>query len=210
MSISIQFYTMLAMIGMGGWIGMAFDTYSRLFKRHERAHWLVFVNDVLFWVVQALFVFYVLLLVNEGELRFYLFLALLCGYAAYQSLLRSSYVRLLERLIWLAARVGQALAELFRAVVVRPLVFVGQIGLALLLFVFRLLVWATRFGLLAVWRTIRLLLAPFVWVAMSIWRRMPPPGRTMVAKILRPFKGFTGQIENTKEKIGMWLAKWRK
>ncbi|MEB3750596.1 spore cortex biosynthesis protein YabQ [Geobacillus sp. FSL W8-0032] len=210
MSISIQFYTMLAMIGMGGWIGMAFDTYSRLFKRHERAHWLVFVNDVLFWVVQALFVFYVLLLVNEGELRFYLFLALLCGYAAYQSLLRSSYVRLLERLIWLAARIGQALAELFRAVVVRPLVFVGQIGLALLLFVFRLLVWATRFGLLAVWRTIRLLLAPFVWAAMSIWRRMPPPGRAMVAKILRPFKGFAGQIENTKEKIGMWLAKWRK
>ncbi|MFC0296591.1 spore cortex biosynthesis protein YabQ [Geobacillus jurassicus] len=209
MNVSLQLYTMLAMIGMGGWLGMAWDAYSRLFKRHERAHWLVFVNDVLFWTVQAFIVFYVLLLVNEGELRFYLFLALLCGYAAYQSLLRSWYVRVLEWLIGLAVRFGQALAQLFRVMIIRPLVLLGQMALALLLFAWRLLLWIARFLLLAAWKTICLLFAPLRWTGIIIWRRVPPPRRDGVGKFFRRLKGFAGQIKNTKEKISMWLAKWR-
>lgn len=35
-----------------------------------------------------------------------------------------------------------------------------------------------------------------------------PPG--LGGKIFRRLKGFAGQIKNTQEKIGMWLAKWRK
>ncbi|OPX04348.1 spore cortex biosynthesis protein YabQ [Geobacillus proteiniphilus] len=209
MNVSIQLYTMLAMIGMGGWLGLAWDTYSRMLKRHERAHWLVFVNDVLFWAVQALIVFYVLLLVNEGELRFYLFLALLCGYAAYQSLLRSWYVRVLEWLIGLAVRLGQTLAQLFRLMVMRPLILLGQMALALLLFAWRLLLWIARFWLLAVWKMIRLLLAPLRWTGIIIWRRMPPQRQAGVEKFFHRLKGFAGQIKNTKEKIRMWFAKWR-
>ncbi|WPZ18478.1 spore cortex biosynthesis protein YabQ [Geobacillus subterraneus] len=210
MSITTQLLTMLTMIGMGGWLGMALDTYNRFLKREERAHWLVFVNDVLFWAVQALLVFYVLLLVNDGELRFYLFLALLCGYAAYQSLLRSLYVRVLEWLIWLAVRLGQALAQLFRYTVIRPLVLLGQMALALLLFAWRLVVWAARFLLLVVWKTVLLLFAPLRWIGIAVWRRVPPHRRVRVEKFFHRLKGFAGQIKNTKEKIGMWLAKWRK
>ncbi|ADI25127.1 spore cortex biosynthesis protein YabQ [Geobacillus sp. G4] len=209
MNVSIQLYTMLAMIGMGGWLGLAWDTYSRMLKRHERAHWLVFVNDVLFWAVQALIVFYVLLFVNEGELRFYLFLALLCGYAAYQSLLRSFYVRVLEWFIGLAVRLGQTLVQLFRLMVMRPLILLGQMALALLLFAWRLLLWIVRFVLLAVWKMIRLLLAPLRWTGIMIWRRVPPQRRAGVEKFFRRLKGFAGQIKNTKEKISMWFAKWR-
>jgi len=189
---------------------MALDTYNRFLKREERAHWIVFVNDVLFWAVQALFVFYVLLLVNDGELRFYLFLALLCGYAAYQSLLRSLYVRVLEGLIWLAVRFGQALARLFRYMVIRPLVLLGQMALALLLFVWRIIVWTVRFLLLVVWKITLLLFAPLRWAGMVAWRRMPPHRRVWLGKFFRRLKGFAGQIKNTKEKIGMWLAKWWK
>ncbi len=45
--------------------------------------------------------FYVLLLVNEAELRIYVFLALLCGFAAYQSMLKAIYMRLLNFLIYI-------------------------------------------------------------------------------------------------------------
>lgn len=101
MSLTIQLYTMLSMIGMGAWIGASLDTYQRFLKRQERKRWLVFIHDILFWIVQALFVFYVLLLVNEAELRIYVFLALLCGFAAYQSLLKAIYMRLLNFLIYI-------------------------------------------------------------------------------------------------------------
>ena len=210
MTITTQFLTMLAMIGMGGWLGMALDTYNRFLNRRERAHWLVFVNDVLFWAVQALLVFYVLLLVSNGELRFYLFLALLCGYAAYQSLLRSLYVRVLEWLIQLAVRTGNIIAQLFRYIVIRPLVLLGQMALALLLFAWRLVIWMGRFLLLAVWKAVVLLFAPFRWTGIAVWRRIPPSRRAWVEKFFRRLKGFAGQIKNTQEKIGMWLAKWRK
>ncbi len=101
MSLTIQLYTMLSMIGMGAWIGASLDTYQRFLKRQERKRWIVFIHDILFWIVQALFVFYVLLLVNEAELRIYVFLALLCGFAAYQSMLKAIYMRLLNFLIYI-------------------------------------------------------------------------------------------------------------
>ena len=76
MTLTTQFYTLLAMIGMGSFYGAALDTYNRFLKRSERKRWIVFIHDVLFWVIQGLLIFYVLFLVNEGEFRFYLFLAL--------------------------------------------------------------------------------------------------------------------------------------
>ena len=38
-------------------IGASLDTYQRFLKRQERKRWIVFIHDILFWIVQALFVF---------------------------------------------------------------------------------------------------------------------------------------------------------
>ncbi|TXK91444.1 spore cortex biosynthesis protein YabQ, partial [Parageobacillus sp. SY1] len=43
MSLTTQLATMLAMIGMGSWLGAALDTYNRFLKRQDRAHWIVFI-----------------------------------------------------------------------------------------------------------------------------------------------------------------------
>ncbi len=93
MTLSTQFLTMLSMIGMGSFFGVMFDTYQRFLDRPNRKSWIVFFNDLLFWVIQALIIFYILFLVNNGELRFYIFIALLCGFAAYQSLLKGIYLK---------------------------------------------------------------------------------------------------------------------
>ncbi|PAC34593.1 spore cortex biosynthesis protein YabQ [Caldifermentibacillus hisashii] len=73
MSLTVQFYTMLAMVGMGSYFGVALDTYSRLFNRSKRNVIVRGINDILFWIVQALITFYILYLVNNGEIRFYIF-----------------------------------------------------------------------------------------------------------------------------------------
>jgi len=96
MSLSVQFYTMLAMIAMGSFFGGTLDTYNRFLQRRKRKRWVVFVHDVLFWLCQSLLLFYVLFLVNAGEVRFYIFIALLCGFAAYQALFKNGYLKLLE------------------------------------------------------------------------------------------------------------------
>ncbi|WP_371931952.1 spore cortex biosynthesis protein YabQ [Mesobacillus subterraneus] len=97
MTLSTQFLTMLAMIWMGTLFGASLDTHNRFLKRSKRKSWIVFINDILFWVFQGLSIFYVLFSVNMGELRFYIFLALLCGFAAYQSLFKNMYLKVLER-----------------------------------------------------------------------------------------------------------------
>ena len=81
------------------------DTYNRFLKRSERKRWIVFIHDFLFWVIQGLLIFYVLFLVNEGEFRFYLFLALLCGFSAYQALLKSLYRSSLELFIKIVIKI---------------------------------------------------------------------------------------------------------
>src|SRR3954465_1158702 len=99
MTLSTQFVTLLSMIGMGSLFGAMFDTYQRFLKRPKRKQWIVFFNDLLFWMIQAVIIFYTLFQVNNGELRFYIFLALLCGFAAYQSLFKGMYLSLLEMMI---------------------------------------------------------------------------------------------------------------
>ena len=77
----------------GSLFGATLDTYNRFLNRNARKRWLVFLNDVLFWILQALFIFYILFSVNFGEVRFYIFIALLCGFAGYQALLKASVLR---------------------------------------------------------------------------------------------------------------------
>lgn len=122
MSLTVQFYTMLAMVGMGSYFGAALDTYSRLFNRSKRNVIVRGINDILFWIVQALITFYILYLVNNGEIRFYIFLALLCGFAFYQSLLKNLYNRLLEWLIQLLVRIYRLGVKLFSNVIIKPVV----------------------------------------------------------------------------------------
>lgn len=124
MSLSVQLYTMLSMMAMGSYIGAAIDTYHRFSKRRNSFHWFVACNDVLFWLTQALVVFYVLLQTNHGEIRFYVFLALICGYAAYQAILRSFYRGLLERCILLTVSIYKGIVSLFQYLVIKPVTFI--------------------------------------------------------------------------------------
>lgn len=120
MTLTVQFYTMLAMVGMGLWLGAAVDTYRRFMHSHVSSI-ILFICDVLFWIVQGLFVFYVLLLVNDGTIRFYVFVALLCGYAMYRALFQTLYLQLLNVCIRLSIRIFHISVNLFQKFIVHPI-----------------------------------------------------------------------------------------
>lgn len=170
MSLTVQFYTMLAMVAMGSYFGAALDTYSRLFNRSKRNVIVRGINDILFWIVQALITFYILYLVNNGEIRFYIFLALLCGFAFYQSLLKNLYNRLLEWLIQLLVRTYRLGVKLFSNVIIKPVVMfftfiftiivvLGKFTLQMFLFLVKIL------GVL-----LKIVLKPFTYLGKYIWK----------------------------------------
>lgn len=149
MSLTVQLYTMLSMAAMGIYIGAAIDTYGRFSKKRRSFHWLVACNDLLFWLIQALVVFYVLLQSNNGEIRFYIFLALVCGYAAYQALFRQFYRTLLERFIQMVIQLYRLVVRLICLIFIKPVKYLLKLlyslcmmivtgCLAILLFILRL------------------------------------------------------------------------
>ena len=206
MNLTIQFYTLLAMIGMGSGFGAALDTYSRFLNRSERKRWIVFIHDFLFWIIQGLLIFYVLFLVNEGEFRLYLFLALLCGFSAYQALFKGFYQRFLEFLIILVIKLARFIANSVHMLIFLPIKWVIVSILAIIIgigkFVLTLLKWAGKillFILNIFWR-------PLKWILTYIWNLLPVFVTKNVGKFYNKGKGILLKIKNS---IFRTLNGWR-
>lgn len=207
MTLTTQFYTLVAMIGMGSFYGAALDTYNRFLKRSERKRWIVFIHDILFWVIEGLLIFYVLFLVNEGEFRFYLFLALLCGFAAYQALFKKIYQSSLELVIYIVVRFVELCVKMFRICILYPIkwliltIFTVLLGIVKGLYF--LLKWIGRLFFMM----IRVVLKPFHWMFMKLWRIMPKIVTKTVDKFYSKSIGILAKCENN---IKTLLTKWKK
>ncbi|KAA9011997.1 spore cortex biosynthesis protein YabQ [Niallia endozanthoxylica] len=207
MTLTTQFMTMLAMIGMGTYFGAALDTYNRFLQRSKRKSWLIFINDILFWTFQGLFIFYVLFHVNQGELRFYIFLALLCGFAAYQSLCKQIYLRCLEWLISFVISVSRFIVKLFRILIYKPiLALISTIITTVIMIGKGLFVLLKTLWKCAVF-TIIILLKPIKWIFLLFWKLFPKPLKKYVEKL---YNGLAGKWRPVKNTIKNVIAKWKK
>lgn len=197
MTLTTQFYTLIAMIGMGSYFGATLDTYQLFLKRSQRKRWIVFIHDILFWIVQALQVFYVLLLVNQGELRFYSFLALICGFAAYQALLKNGYLIILKAVITICKKIAAFIKNVVLIFVYKPIVFVVKMlvmicrtllnGLFLLAyFIFRVIMTITK-----------VICSPFVWCFRQIYKLFPISVTNKVEKLYNYIEGFIKKAWNS-------------
>ncbi|WP_078543195.1 spore cortex biosynthesis protein YabQ [Litchfieldia alkalitelluris] len=210
MSLTTQFYTMMAMVGMGSWLGAALDTYGRFLKRPKRAHWVVFLNDVFFWVVQGLIIFYTLLLVNEGELRFYVFIAILCGYAAYQSMLKNWYLRVLEKLIDFAVSTFKFLAKTIRLLIIRPIQTLFQTIIVLILGLLNFLWTLTKFLFKMIMWVLKIIFLPIKWTGLLLWKLIPKPIKQVIEKYSFSFAGLFKKMENMKHSLNKFWKKIKK
>ncbi|WP_409296421.1 spore cortex biosynthesis protein YabQ [Peribacillus sp. SCS-26] len=185
MTLTTQFYTLLSIIGMGCYFGAALDTYNLFLKRSKRKSWVVFINDFLFWVAQGLIIFYVLFLVNEGDLRFYLFLALLCGFAAYQALFKKSYLRVLRAVVSIVRKLFQFLVNLVLLIVFKPISWILLTAAAILLTLAKGLFSLAKFLLKPLLSIIKGLLIPFFWIARKLGGFMPKAVKSRILEFLR-------------------------
>jgi len=173
MSLTTQFYAMIAMIAVGSYLGASLDIYSRLFNRLRSKFWVVFINDILFWNVQGLLIFYCLYTVNFGEIRFYIFVALLCGFAFYQSLLKTLYNRLLELIIRFIIRTYNIGAMFTSIFIIRPVIvlftFIVTVAIGIGKFLLNVL---TFFGRVLL-STLKILIRPIIYFAKLGWKLVP-------------------------------------
>lgn len=198
MSLTTQFYTMLAMIAMGSIFGASLDTYNRFLQRGKRKKWIVFINDVMFWLIQGLAIFYILFLVNYGEIRFYIFIALVCGFAAYQALMKNIYVKLLEAIINAIIAIYQFIQRLFMSLIFHPIKWIvlaiitlsitlGKVLLSLVKMIIKMLLWV-----------LKVIFYPIKWILSLLWKLVPGFIKKSVEKF---YSGFAGILEKTKNKV---------
>jgi spore cortex biosynthesis protein YabQ len=202
MTLTTQFYTMLSMIGMGALFGATLDTYNRFLNRSQRRRWLVFLNDLLFWVLQALAIFYILFSVNFGELRFYIFIALLCGFAGYQALLKQGFLHLLEKLILFFISLYNLLVSMVKKLVYSPIKWLVVLLITLVLSLAKGLLKTVIFLLKMVYSIVRwaimLVLRPVWWIVKGIWNLLP---NHLTKRVEKLYNKMAGIIEVNIKKI---------
>ncbi|WP_141434189.1 spore cortex biosynthesis protein YabQ [Bacillus sp. 03113] len=208
MTLSTQFMTMLAMVGMGTFYGASLDTYQRFLKRAKRKSWLVFINDLLFWALHGLLVFYVLFIVNRGELRFYLFLAILCGFAAYQGLFKRAYLWLLECFISICISIYLFIKKVIILLIYRPIFWIistiifiiYKVSIGILKLIFLVLK-----AVYVLFRTI--LLLPLKWILSFFYNALPKSIKKIVEKF---YNKIAGHLRSIKKFALRWILKRKK
>ena len=206
MTLSTQFITLLSMIGMGSLFGAMFDTYQRFLKRPKRKQWIVFLNDSLFWIIQAVIIFYTLFLVNNGELRFYIFLALICGFAAYQSLFKGIYLRLLEITIKTIIAITRFIKKTFQLLIYKPIVGLIQLIIVIIIAIGRGLLTLVKFISKVLLLIVKIILFPLQKIVLVFWKLLPKSLKKFVEKLYNKTAGNFQRIRNYITKL---INRWK-
>jgi spore cortex biosynthesis protein YabQ len=207
MTLSTQFFTLLSMIGMGSLFGAMFDTYQRFLNRPKRKQWIVFFNDLLFWIIQAVIIFYTLFLVNNGELRFYIFLALICGFAAYQSLFKGSYLRLLEFTIKTVIAISRLIRKTFQLLIFKPILGLIQLVIIIIIAIGRGLLTLVKFISKVLLLIVKIILFPIQKILLVFWKLLPKSIKKSVEKLYNKTAGIFQRIRNYITKL---INRWKK
>lgn len=140
-SLSSQFFAFGVTVLMGITVGTLFDFYRVTKGVVCQRKVFAYLGDLLFWVISTLVVFFLLLIGNWGEVRFYVVIGVLAGALAYIKLFSRLVVTILLRLIALIKKGAALVVKLSKfiwLVVTYPLILakntiiipIGYLGMA--------------------------------------------------------------------------------
>ncbi|SES22752.1 spore cortex biosynthesis protein YabQ [Gracilibacillus ureilyticus] len=180
MTLETQFLTMFTMIAFGVYIGVAYITFKRIALWWADHIIFRYLFELFFWIVQAVLLFFVLYVINEGIVRFYVFIALLCGYAMFKALFEQLYRRLLERILFYLAAIFRFLFRCIRLLLINPLKWIITAVLFTLYRIVMMLLKLLNFLLL-------IILYPFRHLFLLIFRLVPEKRKKYFYPILNFF-----------------------
>ncbi|EKF35951.1 spore cortex biosynthesis protein YabQ [Bacillus xiamenensis] len=207
MTLTVQFYTMLSMAAMGIWLGASLDTYKLFVNRKKTAKWLLVIHDLIFWMVQGLLFFYVLLLTNEGEFRFYIFLAVALGFSMYQALMKQLYINILKFMMMCINQTVLVLKRLIMLIVFQPIRWIVTLVISAILFLFHSLLRLVHFTFRLVWKVLSIVCYPLIWLLnVTIIHRIPEKWRTSIRLF---FSKGAGILQGIKKLSRIIKTKWK-
>jgi len=192
---ALQWTALGAVTACGAGAGLMFDLYRTATSRYAALRRFIPALDVLFGILSAVLVFRVLLAVNHGQLRMYVFFGLAAGLVTYFALLSPAFVRTASRFFALVEGTLRVLGRLVRLGVLRPLGWLVR-SLARLADLMFLLAAALVVGLA---RLVLVLLKP---IAARLTRRMGPA----IARMFPP----TGRIRRMLRAAGRAVSGLRR
>lgn len=143
----MQFVTLLTMYASGIVLGIIFDTYRVVSRPFKLSRLTFSLFDLLYWIIATVVVFIVLLVSNDGELRFFIFIGLLLGTWFYFSLISSYMVVFIKHCMRWIKKIIDFLLRCFNIFVIKPikliyrlLAFLFGICAAVAIFVYKLVI----------------------------------------------------------------------
>lgn len=186
MTLNEQFGSLGLMVLMGVWIGASFSIYQRFVHPRGKKRWILLATDPLFWIIQALLLFALLLPANEGVLRFYLFLGVALGFSFYKWILERPFLYFFDSILAVVVRLGRFIIKSVYILLLYPLYF-------LLKLVYRL----CRMTVNAILKILLfLLLLPFKVLRGIV--RLLLPGKWLV--------GMEKKMIGIRRKVMKWMA----
>ena len=92
--ITNQGYIFLIFILNGILIGLLFDVFRILRKTFPTKDFITYIEDILFWIITGILVLYSVFRFNNGEIRLYMFVAILISVISYMLLLSSHIIKI--------------------------------------------------------------------------------------------------------------------
>jgi len=129
-------------------MGMGFDTYQVFRGKARFPAWLVFFTDLAFWLASVVGIFWVLVRVNDGVVRFPIFIGMLAGAWLYFWAGSKHYIRFLLAVIRFCKWLYRTILLMIDTCIVRPILFLYRMILTLVGFLLSLIFMVLQF----VWR----------------------------------------------------------
>ena len=122
-SLSHQSMVFLLFIALGMVFSAVYDVLRALRRVFKYKSWLVQAQDLVFWIIATLLVFYAILIINYGEVRAYIILGIILGTIIYFSAFSPFVLRVFVRLIkWIKKAV-----ELLIKIILAPFIFIYKL-----------------------------------------------------------------------------------
>lgn len=115
-----QAYLFSIFIANGIIIGILFDFFRILRKVFKTSDFVTYVEDLLFWILTGSIILYSIFVFNNGEIRLFMFLAVIIGVVSYMILLSSHVIKVNVKIINILKKI---LLKIF-AILVLPLRFI--------------------------------------------------------------------------------------
>ena len=108
-----QGYIFVIFILNGFLIGILFDIFRILRKSFKTKDIVTYIEDILFWIITGIFLLYSVFKFNNGEIRLYMFIAILIGVLLYMLILSSYIIKINVKIITSIKKLFQKIFNIF-------------------------------------------------------------------------------------------------